>query len=197
MNQRLYDRLSATLSVAILAVLAAVSYYLAEFAAQMRLPERAGAVGHEPDYFVDRLAMTRLNRRGEPVYRMSADRLLHYPDDDTHEFQDPVLVSLEPGKPLVTLRASRGRSTGGGERTDLYGDVVLTRAPDAGKPALRVETDHAVLLSSEDVARSDRPVRIQYGESSLTGVGMEFNNSTRVLNVLSDVRGVWTAPSRR
>lgn len=197
MNQRLYDRFAAALSVAILAVLAAVSYYLAEFAAQMRMPERAGVVGHEPDYFVDQVAMTRLNRRGEPVYRMSADRLLHYPDDDTSEFHNPVLVSLEPGKPLVTLRADRGRSTSGGERTDLHGDVVLTRAAQDDRPALRVETDHVVLLSLEDVARTDRPVRILYGESSLTGVGMEFNNSTRVLNVLSDVRGVWTAPSRR
>jgi lipopolysaccharide export system protein LptC len=40
-------------------------------------------------------------------------------------------------------------------------------------------------------------VRITYGTSSLTGVGMEFDNSSRVLNVLSNVRGVWTPPPDR
>jgi len=196
-NQRGYDRFAAALSVGILGVLAAVSYYLAETSDRLQRAEPAGTQKHEPDYYVEQVALTRLDRNGAPAFRLSADRMLHYPDDQSSEFDRPVLVSLEPDRPLVTLRAARGRSTNEGDRTELFDDVVLTRAAAADKPALRVETDYVLLLASEDVARSDRPVRIDYGDSSLTGVGMEFNNSTRVLNVLSNVRGIWAAPPRR
>jgi len=197
MNQRSYDRFAAALSIAILGLLAAVSYYLAETADRSRMPERTGAARHEPDYFAERVALTRLDRSGLPSFRLSADRMRHYPDDGSSEFDNPLLVSLEPGRPLVTLRATRGRSTSEGERTELFDDVVLTRAGSDTQPQLRVETQYALLLRDENVARSDRPVRIVYGDSSLTGVGMEFNNETRVLNVLSNVRGVWAAPPER
>lgn len=197
MNQRGYDRFAAALSVGILAVLAAVSYYLAETSGRLYRSEQAGTPSGEPDYYVEQVALTKLNSKGEPAFRLSADRLVHYPHDQSSVFERPVLVSLEPDRPLVTLRAARGRSTNEGERTELFDDVVLTRAASAGKPALLVETEYVLMLGDEDVARTDRPVRISSGDSFLTGVGMEFNNSTRVLNVLSDVRGIWAAPPRR
>jgi len=197
MNQRNYDRFAAALSVAILGTLAAVSYYLAETTDRLRLPQRAGAERHEPDYFAEQVALTRLDRSGTPTFRLSADRMRHYPDDGTSEFDDPLLVSLEPDRPLVTLRAERGRSTSEGQRTELFDNVVLTRAGSGQQPTLRVETEYALLLRDENIARSDKPVRVVYGDSSLTGIGMEFNNATRVLNVLSNVRGVWAAPPKR
>jgi len=178
-------------------VLAAVSYYLAEVSSRLNRSEQAGAPSSEPDYYVEQVALTRLNRDGQPAFRLSADRLLHYPHDQSSVFDRPVLASLEPDRPLVTLRAARGRSTNEGERTELFDDVVLTRAAAGDKPALQVETDYVLMLGNEDIARTDRPVRVTSGDSSLTGVGMEFNNSTRVLNVLSNVRGIWTAPPRR
>lgn len=197
MFQRQYDRIAAGISIALLAGLAGISYYLAELSARVDLPRIARGKTHEPDYFVEGLALTRLNAAGQPSFRMSADRLLHYPDDDSSEFQRPLLVSLDPGKPLVTLRANRGRATAGGEETHLHESVQLTRAAQGNRPELRIDTDYALVLHEQNLARSDRPVRITYGDSSLTGVGMEFDNSTRVLKVQSNVQGVWVAPARR
>ena len=97
----------------------------------------------------------------------------------------------------MTLRADRGRSTTGGEQTQLHDDVLLTRAAQGKDPELRIQSDYVLLLSQEEIARTDRPVKITQGGSTLTGVGMEFNNSTRVLTVFSRVRGVWaTSPER-
>jgi lipopolysaccharide export system protein LptC len=196
MKQRLYDRFAAVLSVLLLAGLAATTYYLAELSSILRGPPAARRVTHEPDYFIEQFALTRMNLRGEPVFRMSAARLVHFPDDDSSEFTSPVLVSLDPARPLVTLRAERGRSTRDGEQTHLHDHVVMTRAPVGDRPELQVRTDYVLVLPNEDVARTDRPVAITYGASSLTGVGMEFNNAARVLNVRSQVRGVWAAPAR-
>ncbi len=197
MRARFHDRFAAALSVVLLAGLGAVTYYLAELADQFHVPTSGGQPRHEPDYYVEDFALTRLSQTGAPMFRMSGERLLHYPDDDSSEFFKPFLVSLDPAKPVVTLRADRGDASAAGERTHLHDNVLLTRAAEGTKPELRVATDYVLVLANEDIARTDRPVKITYGKSSLTGVGMEFNNSTRVLNVLSNVRGVWAPPPDR
>ncbi len=191
MRKRHYDQLAAALSVLLLAILAGSSYYLAELSE--RFPRGGGErkLVHEPDYFVERFSLTKMNAQGEPTFRMSAQRLLHYPDDDTSEFSMPVLISLDPSKPRVTVSADRGLASGKGQQTHLHDHVVFTRAGEAGKPTLRITTDYALLLPEEDIARTDRPVRITYGESLLTGVGMQFNTATRALNVLSRVQSRW------
>jgi len=196
MKQRYYDRAAAAISVLLLAVLAGFSYYLAELSEQFQRSGGERKLTHEPDYFVERLAMTRVNKNGDPVFRMSAERLQHYPDDDSSEFVRPLLVSLDPAKPLVTLSANRGTASSGGDETHLHDNVVLTRAAIGEQPPLRISTEYLLLLPEEDIARTHLAARIEYGQSSLTGVGMEFNNATRTLNVQSKVRGSWVPPAR-
>ncbi|MCL4746736.1 MAG: LPS export ABC transporter periplasmic protein LptC [Burkholderiaceae bacterium] len=197
MRQRLYDRLAAAVSIGLLAVLAAFTYYLAELADQFRDARLPRALAHEPDYFVEQFAVTRLNQQGEPLYRMSAERLTHFADDDSSEFDAPVLVSLDPLRPKVTLSALHGKAGSRARETWLYGEVVLARDAFDRSAALRVETEYIALLVDEDIARTDRAVTITSGASSLTGVGMELNNATRVLTLNSKVRGHWPPPSAR
>lgn len=196
MRQRLYDRFAAVLSVALLTGLAGFSYYLAELAEKGETRPGKSRLRHDPDYFVEGLALTRTNAAGTPTFRLSAQRLEHFPDDDTIEFKQPVLVSLDPDRPLVTLRAARGLASSGGQRTDLHDQVLLVRAGDRGRPDLRIETEQMTVFAQEDIARTDRPVRIQHGASSLTGTGMEFDNAARTLKVRSEVHGVWVAPRK-
>ena len=197
MNQRIYDRLAAGVSLLLLAILGAATYYLAEMADRSGTGPGTRKSSHEPDYFVERFAMTRLNAKGAPIFKMSAERLNHFPDDDSSEFVNPLLISLDPANPLLTLRADRGRSTSEGIETHLYDNVLMTRAPVADNPELRITSDYVLLLSEEDIARTDRPVRITFGDSFLTGVGMEFNNASRQLEVKSRVRGLWVVPDKK
>ncbi len=197
MRKRSWDRVAAGVSIVLLLALAAGSFYLAELSDRLESAAGTRKLTHEPDFFVENFALIRLDVHGQPVFRLSAARMVHYPDDDSTEYTKPRLVSLDPTKPLVTLHADRGRAEQDGDRTHLYDDVVLTRAATGDKPPLRVTTDYVLLLSKEDVARTDRPVRIEYGESVLTGVGMDFYNEDRRLDVRSDVQGTWIAPARR
>lgn len=194
MSSRLYDQLAAGISLVLLGILAVVTYYLAEMAGRDPNAGKQRKVTHEPDYFVEHFALTRLDAQGQPSFSLTADRLVHFPDDDSTEYVQPRLVSLDPSKPQVTLRAERGTSTSEGVQTHLHDNVVLTRAPTEGSAALTVKTEYILLLSEDDIARTDRFVRIESGESVLTGIGMEFNNAARQLDVRADVKGVWITP---
>lgn len=197
MTPRIYDRLAAALSVALLLALAAGTYFLAQTSLRDTGLPIARAVTHEPDYFVEDVVFTRINARGDPVFRVSADRLLHYPDDQSSVYDKPVLVSLDPGKPRIDLRADQGHSSAEGEETLLTGNVVMTRAGSAKEPAMTIRTERVTVYNETEIARTDQPVRIERGESVLTGVGMEFNNAARSLRVDSRVHLTWQPPPSR
>lgn len=190
MKRRLKDRMVALLATLLMAGLVVGTWYLAESAADRSTPG-ARAPGHVPDYFVEGLAMIRLNGEGRPVFRMLADEMRHFPDDGTTEFDTPVLVSLDPDRPTIRLTAQRARTDAEGRMTELFDDVLLVREPTPGVPRMTVETDYAIVDSVTEVARTKRPVLIRRGESTLTGVGMEFDNAARQLRLDSEVRGLW------
>ncbi|MCD6734262.1 MAG: LPS export ABC transporter periplasmic protein LptC [Burkholderiaceae bacterium] len=194
MTPRIYDRLAAGISVALLLILAAGTYFLAQFSLRDTGPAVARALTHDPDYFVEHLVFTRINTHGDPVFRVSATRMLHYPDDQSSDFERPVLVSLDPEKPRVTVRADRGSTSADGKETVLTGNVVLVRDATANEPAMTIRTENATVYSETEVARTDQPVRIERGDSVLTGVGMEFNNAARSLRVDSRVQLTWQPP---
>lgn len=196
MKARSWDRFAATLSLLLLAALAAGSYYLAEMSRRMTIEPGSTALRHEPDYFVEKLVFTRVNAQGEPAFRLSAERMVHYPDDLSTEYSRPEVVSLDTEKPRLRLVGDTGKSSADGVETHLYGDVVMTREAGGGDPAMTVRTDHVVIYSDTEIVKTDRPVTIERGGSTLTGVGMEFDNSARSLTVDSRVRGTWQPAPR-
>lgn len=194
MTPRVYDRLAAGLSLLLLLALAGATFYLATIALQRGGPFIERPLGHEPDYFVEGVVFTRINQRGDPVFRISAERMLHYADDETTAYTKPVAISLDPAKPQLTLRADQGTSSPDGNETHLHGNVVMQRAATATEAAMVATTERLVLHADTEIAVTDQPVRIVQGPSVLTGVGMEFNNAARSLRVDSQVRITWQPP---
>jgi lipopolysaccharide export system protein LptC len=192
MNSRFYDRLAALVSLLLLASLGLFTYYLAAVADRRQQVAEHEPSG-EPDYFVEGLALTRMSSTGAPSFRLEADGLKHDPDGNSTEFVRPRMVSLDPSRPRVVVVADRGRVSSDGNRTELAGNVVITRAATDGAAALRAETEAAVVLPEQNLIRSDREVRIVQGRNQLVGVGMELDNETRQLRLDSRVRAQWQA----
>jgi lipopolysaccharide export system protein LptC len=197
MKGRSLDRAAAIVSLVLLTGLGLFTFYLSQVAERELRPRAADAPpSNEPDYFVDRLALLTMDERGEPSMRLEARELRHFPADDVTEFEEPVMVSLAPERPRVTITANRGKLLQGGAEAHLEGDVVVTRAATANAAPMVAETPYAIVLPDEDIVRTDRPVSVLQGGSRLTGVGMELNNRTRQLQVDSKVRAVIQPPPR-
>jgi lipopolysaccharide export system protein LptC len=191
MQGRSLDRIAAIVSLVLLTGLGLFTFYLSQVAGREQRPRATEpAPSTEPDYFVERLALLTMNEAGEPAFRIEARQLRHYPHDDTAEFEEPVMVSLDPQRPRVTITANSGRLLRGGVEAHLSGDVVVTRAATANAPPIVAETPFAIVLPEQDIVRTDRPVSVLRGGHRLTGEGMELNNRTRQLRVDSKVRAV-------
>lgn len=187
MKRRRWDQLAAGVSLLLLGILAAGTWYLAMLSARNGADRQVRTPPGEPDYFLEDAVFTRVGADGEPVYRISTRRLLHFPDDGTSTWRQPVLISVDPQKPRVTVHADQGRSNADGSHTVLTGDVVLVRAAMDDEPEMTIRTEEVSIDSTTGIARSEKAVRIERGHSTLTGTGMEFDNTARTLKVDADV----------
>ena len=135
---------------------------------------------HNPDFIVERFTATTLDKSGRPESRLIAKRMVHFPDDETTELEEPRLLQLPgEGSPPVRITAERGTVTKDGEEVRLYGNVVVIREASGGRAELRMETAYLQVFPKEEVAVTPESVVITEGRSRLAGVGMEYNNKTR------------------
>jgi lipopolysaccharide export system protein LptC len=190
-NARLYDRLAALLAIFLLSILAAFTYYLAEFANRGDKVTESKVVRHEQDYFVERFTLIKLNAQGQPTFRLAAELMKHFPDDDTIEFTKPKLISLDKSKPVITVVSDSGKAGPQGDITELFGNVVLTRAPNEVSKLLKMNTEYLLVDTNKETGTTDKPTKITQGASELTGIGMSFDNLNRLFALHSNVKSTW------
>ena len=144
---------------------------------------------HDPDYIVEKFTTTIYNRDGIAESMISAERMLHYPDDDTTELHAPLMVQTKPREPRITVSASRGQLSRDGDEIFLYDNVVLERAASGERSAARMTTTFLHVVRDRSLVRTDRPVEIVEEGRSLSGRGMEYNNESGSFVLHADVQG--------
>ena len=180
-------RFSATrlFPLALMLALALLTFYLERTVREDELPSAARR--HDPDYYVVDFTTTTYTNRGAVESVMSAQRMVHYPDDETTDLVEPRVLQSRPNEPRYTVRAERGQLSRDGDEIFLYGDVLLVRDASSERPEARMTTEFLHVLRDRSLVRTDRLVKIVEGGRSLSGRGMEYNNDTRELLLRHDV----------
>jgi lipopolysaccharide export system protein LptC len=186
------NRASSLFPLLLILTLAAGSLWLDR---AVRGPEydRSGKKRHDPDFMAENFSIVKMNASGKPEYTLSAERMLHYPDDESTSIVAPRLVQRHDDAMPILIRAERGLVSKNGEEASFHGNVVVVREAGKGQDELRVETEYLKVIPDRDLALTDSPVVITEGRSRLVGIGMEVNNKTRQLVLRSQVRGTFNA----
>lgn len=144
---------------------------------------------HDPDYIVDHLVLTGYGADGTVESRVTAEKIVHYPDDGTTDVTAPRVMLSQPGRPRYRAHAARGSVADDGDEVFLYDDVVMVREADAARPQARLETDFLHVIGGPAIARSDLEVRLQEGTRQLAGRGMEYHHDQGLFILRHQVRG--------
>lgn len=142
-----------------------------------------------PEVIVDGVTTTSMDETGRAESRLTAERMLYYPDDEITEAIEPRLTQFPKKSPPVRASAERGTVSKGGEEVRLYGKVVVIREPTAERAALRLDTTYLQVFPKTELVRTPEPVLITEGSSKLAGVGMEFDSANRQLELKARVSG--------
>jgi lipopolysaccharide export system protein LptC len=180
--------------VLLLAGLAGLTYWLDQKVQPLRGRDSGSA--DEPDFVVDDFVATRMSLTGVPSYAVRAKRMVHYPEDNSARLENPELTHFAQNKAPVSIRADKGVLDQNGKSADFTGNVQVRRAAYGEDPELALYTTYLHVIPEEEIARTDRDVKIVSGNSTLEAVGLEFNNKTRTLNLLSKVKGTYATPDK-
>jgi lipopolysaccharide export system protein LptC len=177
--------------LALMIALALLSFWLERTARQA--PVAATPQRHDPDYSVEQFTLTNFSSAGAPVSTLSAAKMVHYPDDDTTALVAPRLVQAKPEQPRLILSADRGLLSRDGDEAFLHDNVVLLREALAESAEARMQSSFLHVVRSRALVRTDREVRITERGRTLAGLGMEYDNEARRLELQAQVRGVFEA----
>lgn len=184
------DRFTTLLPIFLVGGLVALTFWLDHMA---QPPARgAGAASrHDPDFIVDGLSATRMNQAGATAYTLSARRMVHYPDDDSTVLSSPRFVSYSTSKSPVTITANEAVVSANGEHVYFQDNVHVSRAAYGNASELEMRTAFLHVIPEDNLARTDRTVTITDAATTVTAEGLELNNETRVVKLLSNVRGTY------
>lgn len=186
MRSRLHRLYEWTPLLPLLALLLA-TYWL--YQQVQPLPSKAdSSKRHDPDIVISDFSALTLDELGAPRFRLSAQQLMHYPDDDSTHLQSPRLSSLYPDRPPVYTSAMRGEISSGGDEIFLREGVKIVRASDGTQNERTFTTEYLHIIPDRDLAETDQAVTIMDAHNTIHAVGMRFDNKARVVQLLSQVR---------
>jgi lipopolysaccharide export system protein LptC len=152
------------------------------------LPQVQSQQRHDVDYTVDNFSAVTLNLQGQPRFTLAAEKLWHFPDDDTTHLQMPHLTSLYADRPPTLTSAQTGKISSKGDDVYLYDEVRVLRPAGNGVLEQRFATDFLHVVPDHDWAETDQSVVITNPYNVVRAVGMELDNKARTVKLLSRVR---------
>lgn len=184
------ERLRSWLPVVPLILLLGAMYWLNS---QVQEP---GAVSgkslrHDPDYTVDNFTATTLDKNGKIRFVMSAQKMQHYPDDDTTHLDNPRIISHAAEYPAMRMSALNGEISSKGEEVILRNEVNIVRPAYSNKSEMTFNTSMLRILPNQDIVNTDQPVTMKDARLTLHAVGMELDHKAHTVKFLSQVKSTY------
>ena len=174
--------------VLLLTVLTGLTFWLNQAIQPDAAAPEAGR--QDPDYIVENVTAHRMDAEGRIKHTLRAERLTHYPHDDSTHLVAPHFTSHASRTPM-TITSRTARVSSGGEHVYFETDVRAVRAADAKRSEMVMETSFLHVTPDENTARTDRPVTITDANTVAHAIGLELNSETRIVKFLSRFRGTY------
>ncbi|RZT38773.1 LPS export ABC transporter periplasmic protein LptC [Cupriavidus agavae] len=189
---RLSGAVMRLMPLLLMAIVAGSTFWLVQLNSPHDSALQQRAKRHEPDYWMERFSATELAEDGATKMRFTGVKMVHFEDDQTYEVTTPAMRAYQPDRPPVTATANRGIMNAEGTVVDLYGNALIVRqaGPDPSKdPRLTAASQFFQLFVNDDIVKTDKPVQLTRGPSVMNANGLIFNNVTREVQLLGNVRG--------
>lgn len=193
---RLSERLFAYLPVLLMALLAALTWWLVKNTPVPGEGRSPPLPRDEPDYTMRHFTVTRYGPDGALRARLEGDTLQHFPATDTIRIEKVRLRSLDEDGRVLHGSAEHAVSNGDATLVRLLGSARVVREPGAGEgPEARTEIRGEV-LEIDTVAervRSDQPVTMVSGRGEVHAGSLDYHHDERTGVLRGRVRGLLQA----
>jgi len=133
-------QLESKLYIAILGLLGLFSIWLQTSIHEEEQVEVNYLNRHDPDYYIENFTATGMNEQGQRVYVLEAERMAHFPDDDSALLDNPHLIEFEKNTAPRHTYADSGWLSGGGDELLMKDNVKIIQEAGFGSPGGTLKT---------------------------------------------------------
>lgn len=145
-----------------------------------------------PDYFMENFSITNMNVQGKPEYILKAKKMLHFPDDDRAELEQPFLNIVQTNT-KITLQASRAIFMEQENIIYLHDEVIIHRAASKNQSELSIYTDYLKIDTQSHIAETNLAAKVKTPAAELNTIGLVLDNKQGMVKLKSQVRGIYEA----
>ena len=144
---------------------------------------------HDPDYFLHNFTATTMNAKGNPAYKVTAQHLEHYPDDNSMKLQTPFFSFYENNIKTWTAQSHEATVVENGEKIYLSGEVVLNQIKISKKdiPAV-LSAEQLIIEPKNEIAHTKSKINLRKGKNTIDAVGMRADLNKGRIEFLSNTR---------
>ena len=165
----------------------------------LREPPAAPGVDERADYRLENFEMTALRKDGSEGFTVVGPLLERDQDAQITTLTEPRFGFPGDGPDeRWDARAASAWIGPGNEEVRLEGGVEMLGPPGKRGQATRFSTDHLVILTESERARTDAAVTVTQGRSILQATGLEVDMQAKTYELLADVDATfYSEPSPR
>lgn len=182
--------ITRVLAVVLLLALAWATWWL-QRSVNPPAPVAAYKQRHDPDYIMENFTSSVLDNSGALKYRLKAERMAHFPDDDSTEIEQPVIMIYRDDEQVWNIASERGIARDGGKEVLLAGKVNIRRLESSREGPLEVQTRDVTIIPDRDLGQTSQPVTIRNEQGKTRAVGMRIHIKEERLELLSRVKSVY------
>jgi lipopolysaccharide export system protein LptC len=190
------ERFPSLIAMLLLAALVVGTWWAADYAQRAVQIDPPRRYTHEVDAWMRGFVMLRTDEKGGPINRLEGDYAEHFPDDDSYHITAPRAIGQQEGNPITIGTSKTAIMEEGGRRIVMNVDAHVHRQADANNDPMDVHSQQLIIMPDEDIVYTELPALVIKGASRMTGVGMHYNNRTRMLQVSAST-GVEISPAEQ
>ena len=189
-------RRGAVLTLALMLLLAGGSFWLLKQAQQPEQGATRQTAQGRPDYTMHQFRYMSSGKSGASDYLVEGDVLSHYPDSNETVVQAFRMTRYDPSRLTLTLSSDSAKSNADRSEFRLYDNVVLRRPAGGNGDTLVVTSDYMLVLTKQELVKTDRLVRAEQGSTTLKGTGMIADSKQQTLTLQSAVSATYLPPEQ-
>lgn len=127
-------QLETLLYIAILGLVGLSGIWLQNSLMEEKPEQRDYNNRHDPDYYIENFTATGLDKNGQRRFVIEAERMAHFPDDDTALLDNPHVIEYEVGFAPRHTYSDSGWMNSSGDEIILTGNVKVVVEADSRGP---------------------------------------------------------------
>tara|TARA_B100000686_G_C16775722_1_gene968333 strand:+ start:893 stop:1483 length:591 start_codon:yes stop_codon:yes gene_type:complete len=178
----------------ILIILVALATFWADKTVWQSTREQNKAPQENPDYIMENFSTYSVDHISGKHENLLAEKMLHFIADGTTYFEQPRLINSKINESGMRVRADQANMSGdkdiylnGNVKVIRY-DTSLNNSKNKDRKKTTMLTNYLHINRDDDTAKTNKPVTIIQNNTIINAIGVEIDNSTQTIHLLSKVK---------